>query len=94
MKNALKAWDTWKEVQGSQRVVFSMLVSFLCLCCKVPGPKRGDIIRQIGDALRKKRDLLGMLVRRCLLVMHSYSCIVLAASVICSVVSGGGEDLA
>ena len=29
---------------------------------KVPGPKRGDIVRQIGDAMRDKRDLLGKLV--------------------------------
>lgn len=29
---------------------------------KVPAPKRGDIIRQMGDALRKHKDALGSLV--------------------------------
>ena len=28
----------------------------------VPAPKRGDIVRQIGDELRRKRDALGMLI--------------------------------
>ncbi|XP_065836240.1 alpha-aminoadipic semialdehyde dehydrogenase-like [Oscarella lobularis] len=28
----------------------------------VPGPKRGEIVRQIGQALREKRDLLGKLL--------------------------------
>ena len=27
-----------------------------------PGPVRGEIVRQIGDALRKKKDALGALV--------------------------------
>jgi hypothetical protein len=31
-------------------------------CDQVPGPKRGDIIRQVGHALREKLDLLGELV--------------------------------
>jgi len=29
---------------------------------KVPAPKRGEIVRQIGNALREKKDLLGSLV--------------------------------
>ena len=29
---------------------------------KVPAPKRGDVVRQLGDALRKKKDDLGTLV--------------------------------
>lgn len=32
------------------------------LFLKVPGPKRGEIVRQIGDALRKKTTLLGQLL--------------------------------
>lgn len=30
--------------------------------CLVPAPKRGDIVRQIGEALRKKKHILGELV--------------------------------
>ena len=30
---------------------------------QVPGPKRGEIVRQVGEALRQKLDLLGKLVR-------------------------------
>lgn len=29
---------------------------------KTPGPVRGEIVRQIGDALRQKKEALGMLV--------------------------------
>ncbi len=29
---------------------------------QTPAPKRGEIVRQIGDALRAKRDALGHLV--------------------------------
>ena len=29
---------------------------------KVPAPKRGDVVRQIGEALRKSKQSLGMLV--------------------------------
>ncbi|MBC7658753.1 MAG: aldehyde dehydrogenase family protein [Chitinophagaceae bacterium] len=29
---------------------------------KVPGPKRGEIVRQMGDALREKKSVLGQLV--------------------------------
>jgi acyl-CoA reductase-like NAD-dependent aldehyde dehydrogenase len=32
------------------------------LPCQMPAPKRGEIVRQIGDALREKRDALGALV--------------------------------
>ena len=28
----------------------------------IPAPRRGEIVRQIGDELRKKRDQLGMLI--------------------------------
>ena len=31
---------------------------------KVPGPKRGEVVRQIGQALRDNLDDLGRLVRR------------------------------
>lgn len=34
------------------------LVTFL----QIPAPKRGEIVRQIGDALRAKLDPLGRLV--------------------------------
>ena len=33
-------------------------------CAQVPGPKRGEIIRQVGQALREKLTLLGQLVSR------------------------------
>lgn len=34
-----------------------------CFCStQVPAPKRGEIVRQIGDALRQKVDLLGKLL--------------------------------
>ena len=29
---------------------------------QVPGPQRGEIVRQIGDALRQKKKLLGDLI--------------------------------
>lgn len=29
----------------------------------IPAPKRGEIVRQIGDKLREKKGLLGKLVR-------------------------------
>ena len=32
----------------------------------IPAPKRGDIVRQIGDELRQNLQSLGKLVRRCL----------------------------
>lgn len=32
------------------------------VCHKMPAPKRGDIVRQIGDALRVKLEQLGRLV--------------------------------
>lgn len=32
------------------------------LWADLPAPKRGEIVRQIGDALRNKLDLLGKLV--------------------------------
>lgn len=38
----------------------NMLVFLLIV--KVPGPKRGEIVRQVGVALREKRTLLGHLV--------------------------------
>ena len=38
----------------------NMLVFLLIV--KVPGPKRGEIVRQVGVALREKRTLLGQLV--------------------------------
>ena len=35
----------------------------LCNHLQVPGPQRGEIVRQIGHALREKKDALGNLVR-------------------------------
>lgn len=32
------------------------------LFLQIPAPKRGEIVRQIGDALRAKLELLGRLV--------------------------------
>lgn len=32
------------------------------LSAQMPAPKRGEIVRQIGDALRAKRDALGHLI--------------------------------
>jgi aldehyde dehydrogenase family 7 protein A1 len=50
----LVAWyitDNWK-LNEDELVMFS----------QVPAPKRGEIVRQIGDALRAKLDPLGRLV--------------------------------
>lgn len=33
-----------------------------CLRSQVPAPKRGEIVRQIGDVLRSKLQQLGQLV--------------------------------
>jgi hypothetical protein len=43
--------DSWK-LNEDELVMFS----------QVPAPKRGEIVRQIGDALRAKLDPLGRLV--------------------------------
>ena len=37
----------------------------LLLVCQVPAPQRGEIVRQIGHALRQKKQLLGQLVCSC-----------------------------
>ena len=63
----------WKTAQklgssGERFVQFFTfkLISLLHLstpyCVQVPAPKRGEIVRQIGDALRVKIDLLGKLI--------------------------------
>ena len=38
---------------------------------QVPGPRRGEIVRQIGDALRQKKTPLGKLVRLCMSHLRS-----------------------
>lgn len=35
---------------------------FFFRCLQIPAPQRGEIIRQVGDALRAKKSLLGRLV--------------------------------
>ena len=45
----------------SIEVTLVLLLS-LYFILQVPAPKRGEIVRQIGDALRKKTDLLGKLL--------------------------------
>ena len=40
------------------------------ILCKVPGPKRGEIVRQVGQALREKLTLLGQLVSHSATVDH------------------------
>ncbi len=42
--------------------VINMAQAAFPLWKKVPAPKRGDIVRQLGDALRKKKNDLGVLV--------------------------------
>jgi hypothetical protein len=37
-----------------------------CVKIQVPAPVRGEIVRQIGGALREKKQLLGQLVRELL----------------------------
>ena len=37
---------------------------------QVPGPKRGEIVRQVGQALREKLTLLGKLVSHCASLEH------------------------
>ena len=37
---------------------------------QVPGPKRGEIVRQVGQALREKLTLLGQLVSRSASLEH------------------------
>lgn len=37
---------------------------------QVPGPKRGEIVRQVGQALREKLTLLGKLVSRSASLEH------------------------
>ena len=46
-------------VCGTLHQVFSIGLFLL----QVPGPRRGEIVRQIGDALRQKKTPLGKLVR-------------------------------
>lgn len=47
---------------GDYETVMSRAESAAALWKKIPAPKRGEIIRQIGQALREKKDLLGSLV--------------------------------
>ena len=42
--------------------VFSYKGSGDCWCLQVPAPQRGEIVRQMGEALRQKKALLGKLV--------------------------------
>lgn len=68
----------WKSLTAS--VLDSPAKPSLCPCPipfslpKIPAPKRGEIVRQIGDALRQKIKVLGSLVRPPLesLISHSY----------------------
>lgn len=46
---------------GYENVVLSALKAFE-EWKKVPAPRRGDIVRQVGEALRNKKELLGRLV--------------------------------
>ena len=44
-----------------------MKLELFCNACnynffQIPGPERGEIVRQMGDALRKKKNLLGKMV--------------------------------
>ncbi len=39
-----------------------LLVLYLCCIHQIPAPERGSIIRQVGDALRAKKSLLGNLI--------------------------------
>lgn len=50
---AKDAWKVWAEVKQRH-------ISFPHW--QVPAPKRGEIVRQIGDALRLKKKPLGQLV--------------------------------
>ncbi len=50
------------SLEDYQRVVESSQKAF-AIWSNVPAPKRGDIVRQIGDELRKNLQSLGKLVR-------------------------------
>lgn len=47
---------------NSQKVQFLHYLDSLKFLKQVPAPKRGEIVRQIGDAFRAKLDYLGRLV--------------------------------
>ena len=44
--------------------------TFLFFSKKMPAPLRGEIVRQIGDALRKKKSAIGQLVSKSM----TYNC--------------------
>ena len=50
---------------------------------EVPAPRRGDIVRQVGNALREKVDLLGRLVRE---VCCSVQAVVVCYYALCFVI--------
>jgi aldehyde dehydrogenase (NAD+) len=51
---AAAAQDCEKVIAAAQRA--------FAVWCEVPAPKRGEIVRQIGQALREQKDALGSLV--------------------------------
>ena len=50
-----------------ERDCYDLCVLF---CVQVPGPKRGEIVRQVGQALREKLTLLGQLVSHSASIDH------------------------
>lgn len=55
-KNMVNARDEWMKVITNYHKILNILFN------QLPIPKRGEIIRQIGDALRKHKAALGRVV--------------------------------
>jgi aldehyde dehydrogenase family 7 protein A1 len=51
----------WGNAQNYEEAVQSML-KVKSLWANIPAPKRGEIVRQLGDAIREKKEALGLLV--------------------------------
>jgi acyl-CoA reductase-like NAD-dependent aldehyde dehydrogenase len=69
---ASEAQKAWRIVKSLVLIGFLLFIfddetkkcfrRVLCVCSKLPMPQRGEIVRQIGNALREKRDALGRLI--------------------------------
>jgi hypothetical protein len=58
----LQAYEIWADVPGILFLNWIFLISFIKLISLKLAPKRGEIVRQIGDELRKNLDPLGRLI--------------------------------
>ena len=65
MQESLQAYEMWADVPGNfflSKLFIAKFVHKHIYYSKCSAPKRGEIVRQIGDELRKNLDPLGKLI--------------------------------